>query len=74
MDDSNSGIASQKLVSEFEETLVADGKALKTAESYTGDVRAFLEWLESKGNIFTGNLKRFHITSYKATLYKTTMK
>jgi len=61
----NTEIVSQKLVSDFEETLVADGKAPKTVESYTGDIRAFLEWSESKGNIFTGNLKRFHITSYK---------
>jgi len=61
----NTEIVSQKLVSDFEETLVADGKAPKTVESYTGDIRAFLEWLESKGNIFTGNLKRYHITSYK---------
>src|SRR5665647_1251230 len=55
----------EKQVSSFEETLVADGKAPKTVESYTGDIRAFLIWLETKGNIFTGNLKRFHITSYK---------
>jgi len=64
----NTEIVSQKLVSDFEETLVADGKAPKTVESYTGDIRAFLEWLEYKGNIFTGNLKRFHITSYKGYL------
>lgn len=58
----------EKQVTEFEEALVADGKAPKTVESYTGDIRAFLEWLESKGNIFTGNLKRFHITSYRSYL------
>lgn len=58
----------EKQVTEFEEALAADGKAPKTVESYTGDIRAFLEWLESKGNIFTGNLKRFHITSYRSYL------
>ena len=44
---------------------MADGKASKTLESYVGDIRAFLQWLESKGNSFTGNIKRFHITSYR---------
>jgi integrase/recombinase XerD len=68
MNDDNAEIVAEKLVSVFEETLVADGKAPKTVESYTGDIRAFLEWLESKGNIFTGNLKRFHITSYRSYL------
>lgn len=58
----------EKQVTEFEEALAADGKAPKTVESYTGDIRAFLEWLESKSNIFTGNLKRFHITSYRSYL------
>jgi len=58
----------EKQVTEFEEALAADGKASKTVESYTGDIRAFLEWLESKSNIFTGNLKRFHITSYRSYL------
>jgi integrase/recombinase XerD len=68
MNDNNAEIVADKIVSSFEETLVADGKAPKTIESYTGDIRAFLEWLESKGNIFTGNLKRFHITSYRSYL------
>lgn len=68
MNDNNVEILSQKLVSEFQESLVADGLASKTIESYTGDIRAFLEWLESKGNIFNGNLKRFHVTSYKSYL------
>lgn len=55
----------EKIVTEFEEALVADGKASKTLESYVGDIRAFLQWLESKGTTFIGNLKRFHITSYR---------
>jgi len=59
------GIVAEKIVAEFEETLIADGKATKTLESYVGDIRAFLQWLEAKGNSFTGNLKRFHITSYR---------
>ena len=58
----------EKIVTGFEKSLVADGKAPKIIESYTGDVRAFLDWLDSKGNIFTGNLKRFYVTSYKTYL------
>lgn len=68
MNDNSVEIVSLKLVSEFDETLANDGKSPKTIESYTGDVRSFIEWIESKGNIFTGNLKRFHITSYKGYL------
>ncbi|MGV8980531.1 tyrosine-type recombinase/integrase [Clostridium sp.] len=60
----------EKIVTDFEETLVVDGKAHKTIESYTGDIRVFLEWIELKGNIFTGILKRFHITSYRNYLVK----
>ena len=55
----------EQIVTDFEEALAADGKADKTLESYVGDIRGFLKWLESKGTIFTGNLKRFHITSYR---------
>ena len=56
---------SEKIIYEFEEYLIADGKATKTIESYKGDIKSFLDWLATKDNIFTGNLKRFHITSYK---------
>lgn len=58
----------EKIVIDFEEALAADGKAAKTLESYVGDIRAFLQWLESKGTTFTGNLKRFHITAYRSYL------
>lgn len=57
--------SAEKIAVEFEYHLTADGKSNKTLESYIGDIRAFLQWLESKGNIFTGNLKRFHVTSYR---------
>ena len=66
MSTNNPEKVSQELVSDFHRTLVEDGLAPKTIESYTGDIRDFLIWLETKGNIFTGNLKRFHITSYKS--------
>ena len=68
MNNNHIKIVADKIVCDFEKTLVADGKAPKTIESYTGDIKAFLEWIESKGNIFTGNLKRFHITSYRSYL------
>lgn len=55
----------EKIAIEFEEALIADGKAEKTIESYVGDVGAFFQWLESKDNTFTGTLKRFHITAYR---------
>ena len=58
MNDNNEEKVAQNLVTQFNQTLVEDGLAPKTVESYTGDIRAFLKWLESKGNIFTGNLKK----------------
>jgi integrase/recombinase XerD len=61
-------VAAKKIVTEFEESLAVDGKATKTIESYIGDIRAFLQWLESKRSSFTGNLERFHITSYRNNL------
>lgn len=41
-----------------------DGKSSKTVESYVGDTSAFVEFLKSKGVEFTGEMKRFYITSY----------
>lgn len=67
-DNTTIGDVADKIVAEFEEALVADCKATKTLESYVGDIRAFLQWLNSKGNSFTGSLKRFHITSYRSYL------
>ncbi|MGH4049992.1 MAG: tyrosine-type recombinase/integrase [Clostridium sp.] len=68
MSANNAEIVAEKIIKDFEEALVSDGKALKTVESYVGDIRVFLKWAESKGNTFTGNLKRFHITSYRNCL------
>lgn len=53
----------QNLVTYFHDYLLADGKAQKTAESYCGDVRAFLAWLAEKKTPIT--LQRIHITSYR---------
>lgn len=47
----------EEIVVSFEETLTADGKAAKTLKSYIGYIRKLLQLLESKGDIFTGNLK-----------------
>ena len=55
----------ENIICEFEEWLIADGKAAKTLESYVGDIRTFHQWLKSKGDIYIENLKRFHITSYR---------
>jgi len=65
MKENNVEKLSQKLVSDFDRTLVEDGLFPATVSSYTSDVRCLLGWIESKGNIFTGNLKRFHVTAYK---------
>jgi integrase/recombinase XerD len=61
-------VTERDYVAEFESNLLADGKGAKTVVSYVGDVRAFVEWLGSKGASFTGDLKRFHLTSYRKYL------
>ena len=55
----------QNPVMYFREYLLADGKAKKTVESYTGDVRDFLIWLR-KDRPFP--LARIQIVSYRSYL------
>jgi integrase/recombinase XerD len=45
-----------------------EGKVTSTIDSYVGDIRGFLEFLESKRVNFRGNLTRIYITTYKAYL------
>lgn len=55
-------------VAQFQAHLLADGKSPKTVASYVGDVNGFVEWLQGKGTAFTGEMKRFHFTSYRKHL------
>jgi len=59
-----------KILKDFEEYLIKEGKMQKTIISYTGDVKMFLDYLKDKGIAFNGNLNRFYITSYKDHLLK----
>lgn len=52
----------------FKDELIKSGKMPKTQESYIGDVKGFIKWLENKEVTFTGELKRLYITSYKKYL------
>jgi integrase/recombinase XerD len=52
-------------ISIFENYLRENGKAEKTLESYTGDVRKFMGFLSQKGITFDGVLNRFAINSYE---------
>ena len=54
-----------QLIEDFKISLIEDGKSAKTIESYVGDIKAFKEFLSSKGVEFNGNLKRFYVVSYK---------
>jgi len=56
------------LTEKFAQYLKEDGKRLPTIQSYTGDVDRFLAYLQQMGSHFDGNLKRFHITSYRNRL------
>ena len=52
----------------YETYLMEEGKVASTIDSYVGDIRGFLEFLESKKVSFRGNLTRLYITSYKIHL------
>ncbi len=54
-----------QLIEEFKISLIEDGKSPKTIESYVGDIKAFKEFLGSKGVEFNGTLQRFYVVSYK---------
>lgn len=53
------------VIENFKMSLIEDGKSPKTVESYIGDIKAFIDFLESKGVEFNGNLQRFYLVSYK---------
>ncbi|MDY2629732.1 MAG: phage integrase N-terminal SAM-like domain-containing protein [Clostridium sp.] len=54
-----------KVIEDFKISLVEDVKSPKTIESYVGHIKAFIEFLGSKGVEFNGNLQRFYVVSYK---------
>ena len=59
---------SKELILEYQAYLMEEGKVTSTIDSYVGDIRGFLEFLESKKVNFRGNLTRIYITTYKAYL------
>jgi integrase/recombinase XerD len=54
-----------QLIEDFKISLIEDGKSPKTIESYIGDIKAFKEFLGSKGVEFNATLQRFYVVSYK---------
>lgn len=61
-------MTSHPLTEKFAQYLKDDGKRPLTIESYTTDIAGFLTYLSKLGEHFTGQLKRFHITSYRNKL------
>ncbi|WP_242967967.1 site-specific integrase [Tepidibacter mesophilus] len=61
-------------VEEFFQYLLEDGKSPKTIESYVGDVKGFLTYLESQGVNFENTLSRFYVTSYRNYLIENDFK
>ena len=59
---------SSPIVQRFAELLTEDGKRPKTIQSYTGDISGFLAYLHQMGVDFSGEMKRFHVTSYRNRL------
>ena len=58
----------KEVILAYETYLMEEGKVESTIDSYVGDIRGFLEFLESKKVSFRGNLTRLYITSYKIHL------
>ena len=54
-----------KVIEDFKIGLIEDGKSPKTIESYVGDIKAFIDFLGTKGVEFNGALQRLYIVSYK---------
>lgn len=52
-------------VKTFETYLRESGKAEKTIESYTGDIKGYIRYMTEKGIAFGGIINRFVINSYK---------
>lgn len=57
-----------EILNDFERHLIEDGKRPKTVESYVGDVKGLMEYLDGMNVTFDGSLSRFYITSYKNRL------
>ena len=53
------------ILEEYKGHLTRDGKRPKTIESYLGDVKGLLKYLQEMEVAFDGVLSRFYITSYK---------
>lgn len=61
----------EQILKDFKSHLINNGKRPKTIESYVGDVKGLLKYLETKGTIFEGNLNLFYVVSYKNYLIET---
>jgi len=55
-------------ITNFGEYLTEKGKADKTVESYTGDIKGVIRFLAERDLVFEGELNRFAIISYKNSL------
>jgi len=53
------------VIQQFEQSLIENGIAPKTIESYVGDVRSFCVFLTGMGVSDLGDFKRFYVVSYK---------
>ncbi len=56
------------ILQQFSQHLTNEGKVKTTIQSYTTDIRGFLEWLSEKQVDFQGQLTRFYVTSYREHL------
>lgn len=59
------GPAAQETIQGFTRYLTEDGKGTLTIESYVGDVFGFLTYLRIMGVDFDGQMRRFHVTSFR---------
>lgn len=59
---------------EFEAHLIADGKSLRTLESYLGDVKEFLDYISQEGVSDVASIQRQHVTAFRSQLLSRELK
>lgn len=63
-----------KIIKEFQEYLLNDGKATGTIDSYMTEIRLFFEYLTNEKTSFEGKINRMMFLSYKDFLLKVNAK
>lgn len=59
-----------EIIENYQDSLINDGKAPLTIQSYLSDVRQFLQYLEEQNHVFKGDIPRFAFNSYLQSFHR----